>query len=208
MLDITPDPTVCPACVEVAPTVPPAERERMLDAYSHAAARDPNVQVLAATLYVGLGDTLGRVPNACEVLQCLMDAVHDLVSYLPDPAGREIFQPVQSILGNAMGSETSPLTGFMRGGDDCEGLASVFVAFALCLGFRARNVWVDQEGATLNHVRAEVCNNGQFPTNFARMCIVIESTVPGAFPGETTDAALARVGDHFHSRVYGESATN
>ena len=203
----TPFPQWCKECVRIDPTVQPVDRLRILNGYCDYAVTLPFFQETARRIYDEFTDELGREPSATEMLQRLMESTHDLVDYLPDPEGEEIFQPVLSCVFNLMGRHTSRLTGMRRGGDDCEGLATVFVTLARLLGFRASNVWWEQEGAKLNHVAAQVCDGGAWPTNFGSpRCIPIETTIPGALPNETPYEAIARIGPAYRERVYGTAA--
>lgn len=198
----SPVPWICLACVEVEPTVPPAVRVQMLNRYSKDGAQDPAFAKIATNLYSMLANRLGRRPNAYELLNWLMARVHDFVDYEPDFEGREIFQPVQSTLWNGQGRTISPITGRRKGADDCEGLAAVVVGWALALGIRAGNVWNDQPDAAQNHVTAEACDGGTFPVDWTG-CIPLETTIPGAYPGETTTQVINRVGPTYRARIYG-----
>jgi len=144
------------------------------------------------------------MPDHRELFACLMGDVHELVDYLPDPPGEEVFQPVWSVIWNGMGRTMSPITGQRKGGDDCEGLATVFVTFARVLGYNASCVWWDQPGANLNHVAAQVCNGGPIGADIGSpVCIPIETTIPGAIPGETPYDALRRIGPNYQARIFG-----
>lgn len=193
---------LCRECYEIPPTMPPAERILRLNRESQRAAQDPSIQRLARALYTRLATRLGRAPTSTETLQELMDAIHLLVDYVPDPPGREIFQTVRSTLSNGLGRGISPLTGQLKGGDDCEGLAAAVVALGLVLGLNMGNHWYHQEGAALNHVAAEACDGGPWPTHFGR-CIPIETTIPGARPGETPYDVLRRIGPAHKERIFG-----
>jgi hypothetical protein len=202
----TPFPSWCRECVRIDPTVQPVDRLVILNGYCDYAVTLPFFRETAHRIYRELAAELGRQPTATELLTRLMESVHDLVDYLPDPDGEEIFQPVLSCITNGLGRNVSRLTGQKRGGDDCEGLATVFVTLARILGFKASNVWWEQPGASLNHVAAQVCDGGTFPTNFGSpRCIPIETTIPGAAPGETPYEAIKRIGPAYKSRVFGEA---
>ena len=202
----TPYPQWCRECVRIDPTVQPVDRLVILNGYCDYAVTLPFFRETAQRIYNELAAELGRQPTATELLTRIMESVHDLVDYLPDPDGEEIFQPVLSCVFNGLGKHVSRLTGQKRGGDDCEGLATVFVTLARILGFKASNVWWEQPGAALNHVAAQVCDGGVFPTNFGSpRCIPIETTIPGAVPGETPYEAIRRIGPAYKSRVFGEA---
>lgn len=202
----TPFPQWCRECVRIDPTVQPVDRLVILNGYCAYAVTLPVFQELALRIYGELRGELGREPSATEMLARLMESTHDLVDYLPDPEGEEIFQPVLSCLTNGLGRHVSRLTGRLRGGDDCEGLATVFVTLARILGFKASNVWWEQPGAALNHVAAQVCDGGAWPTNFGSpRCIPIETTIPGARPNETPYEAIARIGPAYRERVFGSA---
>lgn len=201
----TPMPSWCERCIRIDPTVQPVDRLRILNGYCDFAVRLPFFQEIAYRILAEQKAELGRDPSASELLQRLMESVHDMVTYLPDPDGEEVFQPVLSVVTNGMGKGTSRITGLHRGGDDCEGLATVFVTLARILGFRASNVWWNQPGASLNHVAAQVCDGGEFPTEFGSpRCIPIETTIPGALPGETPYDAIRRIGPEYRNRIFGE----
>lgn len=174
----------------------------MLNRYSEDGARDPAFRKIAENLYGMLYNRLGRPPTAYELLHWLMERVHDFVDYTPDFEGREIFQPVQSTVWNGQGRTISPITGRRKGADDCEGLAAVVVSWAIALGIRAGNVWNDQPGAAQNHVLGEACSGGTYPVDWTG-CIPIETTIPGAFPGESTAQAINRIGPVYRSRITG-----
>jgi hypothetical protein len=201
---LTPYPKWCKFCYLVDPHVPPSERLVILNGYCADAALMPPIIELAHVLKEKCARGLGREPRPLELFSCLMADVHDLVDYLPDPPGLEVFEPVWSVLWNGMGRTISPITGQRKGGDDCEGLATVFVTFARILGYNASCVWWDQPGASLNHVAAQVCDGGTARTDFGSpICIPIETTIPGAIPGETPYDALRRIGSDYQSRVFG-----
>jgi hypothetical protein len=99
---------------EIPPTTLPSEREEMLDLIAAAAARDPKILQVARGLYAKLAERLGRAPTRPELLQWLMDSVHLLTDYVPDEAGKEVFQSVQWTLGGRCGTTISPLTGALK----------------------------------------------------------------------------------------------
>lgn len=190
----------------IAATVPPAERERLLDARSVDAARNPLVQAVARALYGTLVRSLGRTPSRLEVVQWLMDSIHLLVEYVGDPPGEEVFQSVEYTLTNELGREVSPLTGRRKGTADCEDLSAAVVALGLALvalgltpGLTLRNRWWNQPGAVQNHVAGEACD----PTFVHEPCISVETTIPGALAGDDPYQALFRVGGDFRTRVFG-----
>ena len=185
----------CPACFSVAATTPPSRRVVMLDNLAATAASDPRVQSVARYLYDQLAARLGRGPTAAETAQWLMDALHLLCDYAPDPPGEEVFQSVEWTLSGACSPDISPITDRPKGCGDCEDLASCFVALCMCLGLRARVRWWDQPGQALNHVSAQVAIDGTWTD--------AETTIPGARLGESPYAALARVGPSFRTRIFG-----
>lgn len=195
---------LCPGCYLVPATVSPVARVALLNEESRKAARNPAVQAQAHMLYRRLAARLGRGPSPRELLQELMDRVHDFVDYVPDPPGVELFQSVLSTLTNRRGRSLSPFTGQVKGGDDCEGLAAVVVAWGLVLGLNTGNRWWNQPGAALNHVSAEACDGGPWPTDF-QTCLPLETTIPQARLGESPYEALARLGPLHRQRVFGES---
>lgn len=187
---------------EVPASTLPSEREAMLDRIAAAGARDPNVAVLAQSLADKLAARLGRAPTRSELIQWLMDSVHLLVDYAPDPAGREVFQSVPWTLAFACGTSTSPLTGRRKGCADCEDQAALLCALLMANGIAARVKWLDQPGSPLNHVSAVALIDGARPGD-PRAWVCADATIPGARPGETPYQALERVGPGFRSRVFG-----
>lgn len=180
----------------IPPTTLPSEREQMLDQIAAAASRDPRVKAVADGLYAMLAARLGRAPRRPELLQWLMDSVHLLADYAPDPPGEEMFQSVQWTIGGGCGAGLSPITGRQKGCADCEDQATLLVALCLALGIRARVKWIDQEGSPLNHVSAMAELDGG-------TWVCTDATIPGARPGETPNQALDRVGPGFRSRIFG-----
>jgi transglutaminase-like putative cysteine protease len=193
---------LCAHCYRIEATVPPETRERMLSELADRGAKDPYVQTVARSLYGLLVARLGRAPTAVELVQWLMDQIHDLVDYVPDPDGEEIFQDVRYTLAGGSGYGTSSLSGSRRGGADCEDLATAVVSLGRVLGLRMYPKWWDQKGARLNHVAAQVCDGGTIRSEFGG-CVSVETTIPGARVGETPYQALERVGNNFQNRVFG-----
>jgi len=191
----TPSPAPCPQCFVVSPLTLPSERIAKLQALALLGADDIRVQVIARHLYQMLSDALGRPPTRLETLQWLMNALHLLCDYVPDPPGEEVFQTVQWTLGGGGGFSVSPITGRQKGCGDCEDLACALVCLCLCLGISARCFWWDQPNSPLNHVSVKAMLDGAE--------IDLDATIPGARPGESPYEALARVGPDFRSRVFG-----
>ncbi len=200
---------VFPPRMLIAETTPPAERERLLDLISSVGADNPNVRRMALGLYQRLTEKLGRTPSAAEVVQWLMDQIHSLVEYVPDPDGLEIFQSIEWTLGGGASTMTSPLTGHPAGIADCEDFAAAVVSLGTALarmglvpGLVLRNRWWNQPGAAQNHVAAEACH-AAFRTKFGERCVAVETTIPGARLSESPMQALARIGPHFARRILG-----
>lgn len=167
-------------------------------------ANDSRIQTIARGLYAMLAERLGRTPTREELVQWLMDAVHLLMDYAPDPPGLEVFQTVQWSIGGECGFSVSPITGNRKGCGDCEDLATLLVCLCLCLGITARVKWIEQKGSPLNHVAALVLFDDQRPDD-PRAWRCTDATIPGARVGETPYEALDRVGPGFRSRVFGLS---
>lgn len=189
----------CPSCVVIPPTASPSERVALLMRYAQEGARDPRVQTIAQALLAMLSQRLQRRPTSSETAQFFADALHLLTQYLPDPDGQEVFQSVQQTLGGGCGSEVSPITGKLKGCGDCEDLAAAFVALCMVVGIPSRVVWLEQPGAPLNHVSAQVRTDPARPEEWLWM----ETTIPGARLGENPYGALQRLGEQFRTRVFG-----
>lgn len=183
---------------EIPPWVPPAERVRILDDYSRRGAAEPWVQTVARTLDRTLARSLGREPTGMERVQWLLDCLHDLAQYKPDPPGFECFQPVIYTLGCQCATAVSVLTGLRKGVGDCEDLASAVCALGLVIGVPMRVKWWDQPGHIQNHVSGLFCPNGTD-------CVTVEATIPGARVGESPYEAIARVGPGYRSRIFGQT---
>ena len=151
-----------------------------------------------------LVNALGRTPTREELVQWLMDCVHLLMDYAPDPPGLEVFQTVQWSIGGQCGFSVSPITGATKGCGDCEDLATLLVCLCLCLGITARVKWIEQKGSPLNHVAAVVLFDDQRPDD-PKAWRCTDATIPGARVGETPYEALDRVGPGFRSRIFGLS---
>jgi hypothetical protein len=184
-----------PPFIEIPAWVPPAERERQLDVLARAGAANPWVRTVAQRLDALLRHSLGRDPTGLERVQWLLDCLHDLAQYKPDPEGREVFQPVVYTLGCQCATAVSVLTGLRKGVGDCEDLGCAVASMGLVLGIPMRVKWWDQPGHVQNHVSAAIIT-GRDP-------IIVEATVPGARVGESPYEAVARVGPGFRSRVFG-----
>lgn len=192
-----------PSIQRIAPTVLPQTRVALLMDYAREGAADPRVAKIARALVEARSRVIGRNLTPAEAAQALADGVHELVDYVPDPPGEEVFQSAVTTLGNACGRGPSPLTGGAKGCGDCEDLAVLLAAFCMALGIRAQVVWMEQPGAPLNHVSAQVCVDPALPDCWQWL----DATLPGARLGEHPYDALARVGDAFRARVFGPAPT-
>jgi len=202
---LPPCPTSAPRFVEdretwfVPPTMPPAERLRVLDGLATEAARDPSVQklsgciaALAASRWMG-----GGPPPDAFVVQTYLDVLHELVDYVPDPSDAqgnplEQYQTVRWTLFSRRGALSS-LTGHPRGAGDCEDLATAFVALLRARGLHAGLQWLSQPGLPQNHVAAVVCGLHHLAFD-ADGCVWAETSIPGARLGEDPYAVVRRVG--------------
>lgn len=179
----------------VPPTTPPADRETMLYARSLSASRNPSVRLLASGLRKRLADRLGRAPSHLELVQAVTDDTHQLVVYLPDPAGVEVFNSVEWTLGSGLGRTVSSLTGAPMGAGDCEDFAAAASGLGIAVGLDMRPKWWNQPGQVQNHVASEWRDAGAI--------ISVETTVPGAIVGETPQQAVDRIGPLAVSRILG-----
>jgi transglutaminase-like putative cysteine protease len=133
----------------------------------------------------------------------LLDAVHDLAVYKPDPVEKlyDFASRVPETLRPRRGTGRSQLTGRMRGWGDCEDLSILYVALARAAGFRAMPVWVQQDGAFQNHVAAVVyLPTVVAPSGEPRWA---ETTIEGAQIGEHPWVVVERLGHG--PRVFGET---
>lgn len=187
----------------VSPFVPPAQREAMLTEMARIDARRPFIVDIGRTLLAMLEAEVGGTPTTYQVVHMLMDRVHDFVDYKSDPPDVEEFSWPWYTLGNGQSPRPNPLTGQPKGTGDCEDLAGVVCAWGIGLGLPMHPRWYDQQGSRLNHVAVQVCPGGPFPIPLD-LCIPVETTIPGALPGETPYEALARVGPAFLAeRIFG-----
>ncbi len=183
----------------VPPTTPPDDRETMLYARALSAARNPAVQRLGAGLRGRLAKRLGRPPLPLELVQGITDDMHQLVIYVPDPPGVEVFSAVEWTLGNALGRDTSPLTGALMGAGDCEDIAASTSSVGISQGLDMRpKWWWNQPGELQNHVLASWRDAGRI--------ISVETTVPGAIVGETPQQTVDRIGAEAVRRILGVAA--
>lgn len=124
----------------------------------------------------------------------LLDAVHDLAVYKPDPVDGlyDFVSRVPETLRPRRGTGRSALTGKIRGWGDCEDLAILYVSLARAAGFRAMPVWVQQDGAFQNHVAAVVyVPTVLSPSGEPRWA---ETTIEGAQIGEHPWVVVERLG--------------
>jgi hypothetical protein len=179
--------------LQIPATMQPAARERLLSALADEGAGDLMVQALGAALVERARQRLGRDPTDRERLQALLDGLHELVQYRPDPAGQEVFNRVVWTFTPRPFNPLSPLSGKPKGQGDCEDFATAYAALARAQGLDAHPRWVDQPGSTLNHVAAVSC--GLADVEFRPSgCAWVETSIAGAQVGETTDQALERHG--------------
>jgi transglutaminase-like putative cysteine protease len=112
----------------------PQERLALLDAEATRAARESAIVRRFATVPANASEH--------ERATILLDRVHRLVTYKPDPEGRDVFREIEWTIAN---------------GGDCEDLSALFVAMCRTAGLAARLVWLEQQSyAALNHVTAQV----------------------------------------------------
>ena len=158
------------------PTTPVCDRVNGMNAAADAAASDPAVRAAAQRVRdrVALLLPTAPVPGASERLLALeaLRLVHGL-PYVAEKSGLDCYQPPGYTLAH---------------GGECKALSTLYVALARLLGLRAEVLWIDQEGAPLNHVVAVVFVAGQ-PT-------WAECSVSGAMLGESPYEAIERLGAH------------
>lgn len=144
-------------------TVPPQVRIAWLNNHAIFAARSTQIRQLALLLK----------RQSREQQRPLLEVVLAWVQRLPYFDDRGYSERFQGALWT------------MSKGGDCEDLATLFVAIALALGFRARVVWMEQPGQMYNHYSAVVNIDGK--DTWA------ETTLPGAQLGEHPYAARDRL---------------
>ncbi len=189
-------PPCCRECIPISLYTTPDERIEKLKRIAMAGSADPSVRAIAVFLAEQLRAMLGRVPTKAEVVQYLMDSLHLLVDYVPDPPGMEVFQSVRQTLAGLCGQRISTITGLRTGTGDCEDMAATLAALGLSLGIRMRPRWWAQD-APLNHVSAEA------DVDETGVWRPVEATLEGARFGQTPQQALATVGYHFRDRILG-----
>jgi transglutaminase-like putative cysteine protease len=89
----------------------------------------------------------GRLPPP-ERAQAIHRFVRDSIAYTRDPGGREEFADAPTVL--------------LRGHDDCDGKARLFVALCEAAGLPARILPWWGAGGHFDHVQAEVCVGGRW----------------------------------------------
>lgn len=181
--------------LRVAPSTPPAMREAMLSALADEGI--PHVARYAAAIR----ERVMRENRCASVVDCsravaqgLLDAVHDLAEYTPDPVDGlyDFFSRVPETLRPRRGAPRSTLTGRPRGAGDCDDLTVLAVSLVRAAGIRARPEWIDQPGAFLNHVSPIV----YLPTTAhpSGEPAWAESTIEGARVGEHPYRVVERLG--------------
>jgi len=88
-----------------------------------------------------------------ERLQALLDGMHSVVVYEPEPA-RADGTVIQEKLRQAITTLAEKRMG------DCNNLSIAYAAMARALGFNAVATWVHQPGLPVDHVAAQVCLGG------------------------------------------------
>lgn len=175
-----------------APTItiddytPASEREEILNALADEGAQMPGLRHLARWCVIHLTLQLKREPTDLEIAQCLLDRIHQLVEYGDDTSESESYSRCSTTLVPIEGAAISPITGEPKGRGDCDDLGTLFCALCRAVGISSNVIWVDQPGAAFNHVAAVVCASGD-------RCYWVESTIPGARVGETTQEAINRL---------------
>lgn len=190
------------AVIRVDPTTPPEMREAMLSVMA-----DEGVPVVAPIADRVRAESWRDAPSEApagaswRLAQRLLDAVHDLVEYKPDPVDGlyDFFSRVPETLRPRRGTPRSRLTGRTQGLGDCEDMSTVTVALLRAVGIRARPVWIDQQGAFQNHVAVEVF----LPTSThpSGAPVWAEATIEGARVGEHPMMVVERLGHG--ARVFG-----
>ena len=193
------------AVIRVDPATPPALREAMLSVLADegvAAVRPIAERVRAEAWREAPGESPWNF--SWRLAQRLLEAVHDLVEYQPDPVVDlyDFFARVPETLRPRRGTPRSRLTGRTQGLGDCEDMSTVTVALLRAVGLRARPVWIDQPGAFQNHVAVEVfLPSTTYPSGAP---VWAESTIEGARVGEHPVTVVERLGHG--ARVFGGSA--
>jgi hypothetical protein len=199
--------------------VPPPAREQVLNEMALEGSRDPRVVAIARGIVDGLAarhTAAGKPPPTDrEVFQELLDRLHDLMVYSPDPkdpvTGEQLeeFADIETLMfSGRFPDQVSPVTGKPKGDGDCEDMAEVFVALVRATGREAFVRWLDQPGLPQNHVAAAVCPSAQGGAMFAPGgCWWAEATLPGAAIGEDPYDALRRLGPAHRGRVLGIGPT-
>lgn len=181
--------------IRVSPETPPAMREAMLSVLvdEGVPAVLPIAQRVRAEAW---REAPGEAPfeASARLAQRLLEAVHDLVEYQPDPVDGlfDFFSRVPETLRPRRGTPRSRLTGRTQGLGDCEDMAVLACALLRAVGLRARPVWLSQPGAFQNHVALEVF----LPTaaHPSGLPVWAEATIEGARVGEHPYTVVEREG--------------
>lgn len=159
-------PATSPFCVRDTTSV--CERLDLLDRLADEGAQDPVV----ADLAMRVGAKVGRAdPRALAAEALVAVQTHP---YVPNPPGQDCYQPARWT--------------HLHGGE-CKALTVLYVALCRKLGVEAEPVWVNQEGAPLNHVVAMVRAAGQ--------SYWADPSLKGAYFGESPYEAVPRL-DAWH----------
>ena len=173
--------------VSVNDFTPSEDREEMLNALADEGANTKTIRNIARSAIGKLAVELKREPTDLELSQRLLDTVHQLVQYGDDPADGEQYSRVVTTLMPVDGMEISPITGLPKGRGDCDDMAVLFSSMCRAAAMHSDVIWVDQRGAAFNHIAAVMCASS------GDRCYWVETTLPGARVGETTQAALERL---------------
>lgn len=193
------------AVIRVSPATPPALREAMLSILADEGI--PVVAPLAARVRAeAWREAPGEGPfeASARLAQKLLDAVHDLVEYRPDPVDGlvDFFSRVPETIRPRRGTPRSRLTGRTQGLGDCEDMSVLATSLLRAVGLRARPVWLSQPGAFQNHVALEVfLPTASHPSGLP---VWAEATIEGARVGEHPYTVVERVGHG--PRVFGAAA--
>lgn len=126
----------------VPDTLSPEMRVRILTAIARAAERSKTIcgaAKQALSMYLPAGFSLAEADDEAKA-NSLLRFVQKDIGYKDDPQGEWYQGPIYTL----------------TNGGDCEDLSTLFCAMCGCLGIESRVVWMDQPGAKLNHVTAQV----------------------------------------------------
>jgi transglutaminase-like putative cysteine protease len=126
----------------VPDTLSPEMRVRILTAMARAGADSPEVCAAADRAIERYLPSSFSPDEADEeaLANALLAYVQNDVGYKDDPQGEWYQGPIYTL----------------TNGGDCEDLSALFASMCNCIGVQSRVVWIDQPGAKLNHVSAQV----------------------------------------------------